>query len=108
MLKQVIALIALSAAIVLFMSYSQQGIQWLVNAHAWVSHLLTNLFSEGEAGNIARALIGLLAIPLLVGLLPAFIYWLAKRNWFPYFMEIVWVVWLVQAGALLMSTQASV
>ena len=103
MLKQFLIIIALSAVIVLSMSYAREALQWLIHAHAWVAQLLTQIFSEGQAGHLARGLIALLAIPLLAGLIPAFFYWLLKKNWFPYFMEIVWIVWLIQAGALLVS-----
>jgi hypothetical protein len=108
MLKQIIALIALSVAIVFSMSYAQQGIQWLVDAHGWISQILTHVFSAGQAGNLARGLIALLTLPVLIGFIPTFIFWLVRRHWFPYFMEIVWVVWLIQAGALITMSQAGV
>jgi len=101
MIKQIFALIAVSVLIVIFMPYAQQGVQFLVYAHDWVSDILTEVFSGGHAGNIARGLIALLAIPVFVGLVPAGVYWLIRKSWFPYFMEIVWVVWLLQAGALI-------
>jgi hypothetical protein len=106
MLKHALAILALSAAIILSMSYAQHGVQLLMSAHAWVAQLLTEVFSQGQAGNLARGLIALLAIPLLAGLVPGFIYWLLRRQWFPYFMQIVWVVWLVQVGALVTMYQA--
>lgn len=102
MLKQIIALIIFSVAIVLSMSYAQQVVHVLINAHDWISQILTDVFSGGQAGNLARGLIALLSMPILIGLVPAMIYWLVKRHWFPYFMQIVWVVWLIQAGALVM------
>jgi hypothetical protein len=102
MLKQILILVALSIAMIFAMSYAQQAIQLLVNAHDRVAQLLTDVFSAGQAGNLARNLISLLAIPVILGLIPTLIYWIVRRNWFPYFMEIVWVVWLVQIGALIM------
>jgi hypothetical protein len=107
MFKQIVALLALSIGIVLAMSYAQQGVHLLLAAHNWVSQLLTDVFSAGQAGNIARGLIALLSIPVILGLIPAIAYWLLRRHWFPYFMEIVWVVWLIQAGALVVVQQAS-
>ena|SRR3990167_4028355 len=101
MLKHSIVLITLSIVIVLFMPYGQQSVQLLIDAHEWISELLTNVFSGGQAGNLARGLLALLTIPVLVGLIPAVIYWIVRRHFFPYFMEIVWVVWLIQVGALL-------
>lgn len=108
MIKQTIALIVFSIAIVLFMSYAHQAITLLLTGHEWVSNMLLNIFSEGQAGNIARGLIALLSIPILVGLIPALIYWIIRRHWFPYFMEIVWIVWLIQAGALIITYKLAV
>jgi hypothetical protein len=107
MLKQSLILVALSAAIILSMSYAQHGLQLLVSGHDWISQLLTEVFSAGHAGSLARSLIALLSIPLFAGLIPTFIYWIVRRHWFPYFMEIVWVVWLLQAGALIMMYKAA-
>lgn len=100
MIKQVIAIVTLSAAIVLSMSHAQQGVQLLLQAHEWVSTVLMDVFSGGQTGNLLRGSIALLSIPLIVGLIPALIYWAARRQWFPYFMHTVWAVWLVQIGAL--------
>ena len=101
MIKQIIAIVALSVAIILSMSYAHDAVQVLLNAHEWVSQVLTDVFSGGQAGNLVRGLIALLSIPVFIGLIPAVIYWIARRHWFPYFMEIVWIIWLVQVGALI-------
>jgi hypothetical protein len=106
MLRQVIVLIAVSVAITLSMSYAQQSVQLLLGAHDWIAQVLTEIFSGGTAGNIARGLIALLSVPLLIAMIPALIYWMVRRHWFPYFMETVWVVWLVQAGALVVMYSA--
>jgi hypothetical protein len=106
MLKQIIAIVLLSIGTILSLSYAQQAVQLLISTHDWVSELLTNIFSGGQAGNLARGLIALLALPTLIGAIPAIIYWMIKRNWFPYFMEVVWIVWLVQAGALCILAKA--
>ncbi len=100
MLKQVIALIIFSIVVVLCMPYVGNAVQVLINAHDWIAQILTDVFSGGQAGNIARGLIALLSLPILIGLIPALIYWIVKRHWLPYFMAIVWVVWLIQVGAL--------
>lgn len=102
MLKQMFVLICLSIAIIFSMSYAQQIIQLLIHAHDWISQILTDVFSGGQAGNLTRGLISLLSVPVAIGLITTIVYWMVKRNWFPYFMEVVWIVWLVQAGALLM------
>lgn len=107
MYKQILSflvIIALSAAIVLFMPQAKVVIDALVSAHNYVSGLLTDVFSAGHAGNIARGLLALITIPLLAGLLPSLVYFLIRKHWFPYFLEIVWFVWLLQVGALIASS----
>lgn len=100
MLKQIIAILLLSVGVILAMPYAQQGLQALVNAHDWIADVLTQVFTGGEAGNLTRNLIALLAVPLLVGFIPAIIHWILKRSWFPYFMQVVGIIWLVQTSAL--------
>jgi hypothetical protein len=102
MIKHLILLLLLSIGIVMAMPYAAQGILALVNAHDWIAQGLSDVFSAGHAGNIAKQLIALLCIPIAAGLIPAVFYYLFRRHWFPYFMNVVWVVWLVQAGALIM------
>ena len=100
MIKQIIFILLLSVVILLTMPYAQHGVQYLVDIHTWISNALMQVFSGGTAGNLARGLLALLAVPVLVGLVPAIIYWLIKRRWFPYFMEFVWVTWLIEVTAL--------
>ena len=107
MFKHIILILALSVAIVMATPYAQQIIQWLLLAHSWINNMLTNIFTGGEAGNIVRELIALLSMPILIGLIPAILYWMVRRHWFPWFMEIVWIVWLLQAGALLSTAQTT-
>lgn len=107
MLKQIVAIILLSVALIMTMSYAQDGVQLLLSLHDWLAEELMNVFSEGKAGNTLRELIALLAPPILIGLIPALIYWMAKRSWFPYFMECVWIIWIVQVSALVIASQAT-
>ncbi len=108
MIKQIIAITILSLFVLISISYAHQGLQALVSLHGWISQVLTEVFSGGQVGNLIRGMIALISVPMIVGLIPATIYWIAKRHWFPYFMEIVWVVWLLQAGALIMMFKAVV
>lgn len=100
MIKQIIAMVGLSVGVVVAMAYAQQGVQLLISSHDWVSEVLTEIFSGGNAGNLTRQLIALLAIPVLVGISLAVIYWVIRRSFFPYFMQFVWAIWLVQTAAL--------
>jgi len=101
MLKQIIALILLSIIVSLSMSYAHLGLQLLLEAHDWISQLLSNVFAGGQTGVLAKNLIALLSIPILLSFIFAICYWVVRRHWFPYFMETVWVLWFLQAGALI-------
>lgn len=102
MLKQIIAMVIFSVIIVFSMPYVHLGLQHLIDTHEWISQQLSDFFSPGQYGLEIRHLVALLAIPTLIGLVTAFFYWLIRRHWLPFFMEIMWVVWLLQAGALVM------
>lgn len=106
MIKHIFLILLLSVAMVMAMPYAQQLVGYLITAHDWISDILKDVFTGGQAGNILRELIALLSIPFIVALIPAVIYWIARRRWLPGFMEIMWVVWLVQAGALAISYKA--
>jgi hypothetical protein len=106
MLKHLIALIILSVLVIFFMPYAQQITHLLLRAHEWISQLLTNVFAGGEPGKLAKDVIALLSIPILISFIPAIFYWIIRRHWFPYFMEVVWIVWLLQAGALTMASSS--
>jgi len=107
MLKHSIALIVISITILLSMPYAKQALEMLLYAHDWISQLLTNVFTGGQVGNLARELIALLSLPLIAGFIPALVYWGIKRHFFPYFMQIVWIVWLIQVGALIAMYQVA-
>ena len=95
-----VGIILLSVIVVIAMPYAKEASLALLNAHDKVSQLLTEVFSGGETGNLIRLAIALLIIPLAVALIPAILFWFTKRRWFPYFMPVMWTVWLVQTAAL--------
>lgn len=101
MIKQIVALVIGSLAVIITMVYEQHALQYLITSHNWVAQLLREVFSGGQVGTIARELIAILAIPLCIGIAAALIYYLVKRHWFPYFMEVVWIVWIIQVSALI-------
>jgi hypothetical protein len=108
MIKHIAAIILLSILVILTMAHVQLILNGLLAAHAWVSTTLTQVFSGGPAGDLTRQLIALLCLPLLIGLIPVSIYWLARRSWFPYFMTFVWVTWLVEVTALVILYKSAI
>ncbi len=106
MIKHALAIIGVSILVIISMMYAQQALEYLLIAHDWVAEKLTDVFAGGQTGNIIRQLLALLAMPFAIALIPALIYWMAKRTWFPYFMQVVWVTWLVQTAALVIMYKA--
>jgi hypothetical protein len=107
MLKHFLAIILLALVVILATPYCHMALDALVSAHNWIEDALKDVFSGGKVGNVLKQLIAALTLPLLIALVPAGFYWLAKRSWFPYFMLIVWVVWLIQTSALVMLYKAA-
>jgi hypothetical protein len=100
MLKQIFLIIFASIVIIFFTPFLQHVLHMIVASHDWINNQLKQVFSVGEAGRIIRELLAMLAVPVLVSIFPAAIYWLIKRAWFPWTLEIIWVVWLMQATAI--------
>ena len=107
MLKHIIAITVISLIIIISMPNTQKMLQYVFPPPDWFSAMLKEVFSVDQAGDIIRQLIALLVIPLVVSLIPAIIYWLARRQKLPYFMELVWVVWLVQTAAIVITFKAA-
>lgn len=100
MINKLIALVIISVIVVFFPAYTEQVMSWVLLFHAWVVDFLANIFSDGQLGRVIRDLLGLIVFPLVVGLVPAILFWIAKRRLFPYFVMFVWSAWLLQLGAL--------
>jgi hypothetical protein len=101
MLKNFIALILFSLGVIFGAKHIQPIIFLLVSSRDWISQLLLQVFSGGEWGSAVRNLISLLVMPLFIAAIPALVYWLSKRRFFPYFMHVVWVVWLVEVTTII-------
>lgn len=102
MLKNFIVLILLSLGVVFGTKHIHPFLLVLVSAHDWIAQLLLQVFSGGEIGSAVRNLLSLIILPLFIGAIPAIVYWFSKHRQFPYFMHIVWIMWLVQTTAIIM------
>lgn len=110
MYKQILSLlliVLLTAAVVMFTPQAKQVIEVLLSAHTYISNLLSDVFSGGNAGNIAKGIVAMLLVPVLAGFIPSLLYFLVRKKWCPCFMEIVWIIWLLQVGALVMAGGAA-
>jgi hypothetical protein len=107
MLKNIIVLLIISLIVIVGAHHLRPLIMALLAAHDWISQALLQVFSGGKIASIIRQLIALISIPLFIGLIPTLVYWLAKRRLSPYFMHIVWAVWLIQTSALIILYHAN-
>jgi hypothetical protein len=105
MIKHIVFIVLLSVAVIMAMTYAQLGLHFILSAHDWIAQVLTEIFSGGDAGNITRQLIALIAVPLLAGVILAIFYWIIKRSWFHYFIHYVWAIWLIQTAAWIIVNQ---
>jgi hypothetical protein len=108
MIKHITALVLLSIVVILTMANIQVILNGFMAAHHWISQTLTDVFSGGPAGSVTRQLIAILCLPLVIGMVPAAIYWFAKRSFFPYFMTFVWATWLIEVTALVLMYKTAV
>lgn len=84
-------LIILSIGVVLFAKELSWVLHGIVGFHEWLLARLAPLI-----GNyLLRSVVVLTLIPLLLALIPAFIYWIFKRRWLPEYWVVVWGIWLV-------------
>lgn len=86
-------LIILSVIVVFFGKEIGIILQWIALAHSFFLAKLAIILPNF----LLRATLALILIPLLLALIPAFVYWLFKRRMLPNYMAVVWVIWFILA-----------
>lgn len=97
MLKTFLGLIVLSILVILFKSQFADVLHWVASMHNLLSDKLVSLFSSSSAGVLVAHLLSLVIIPIIIALIPAFVYWLIYRSEMPNWLAVVWVVWVMLA-----------
>ena len=100
-LRQLIWLVLFSVIVVLTAPFVHKILAMLLWMHQWIMQLLGEVFSAGKMGLWLRDIIAIIAIPFLLATIPTFFYWIVRGRAFPYFMAVVWVIWLLEVSALL-------
>lgn len=95
MLKQCAIYFILSILIVLFAGYAHLLIIYIDVAYTYINVKLAPLFSHAPSGGFIRNVISLVLLPVIIVGIPALIYQLIKKQQMPYFIEIIWLFWLV-------------
>lgn len=101
MINKLIALIIISILVVFFPHYAETVMGWIIQSHRMIVEFLTSIFSDGQIGRIIQGFLGTIIMPIIIGIVIALLYWLIRRRFFPYFVFVVWTIWLLQLGALI-------
>ncbi len=97
MIKQSSVYLILSVLIVLFSNYIKIFFVYMNLLYAYINTWLQPLFGSGLMGEAFRDMVTLVLIPFALAAIPALIYWVIKRKRMPYFLELIWLFWLVLA-----------
>lgn len=97
MFKQSLLYLLLSILVIMFAKYAKLCVLYVDLFYTYINTLLEPLFGSGFIGEIFRNLFTLVLVPLTIAAIPAFIYWLVKRKYMPYFIELSWLLWLIIA-----------
>ncbi len=102
MLLQFLILTVASIVVIALGSIANEIINLLLQAHFVLGYLLGKVFSSGPAGKIIIDVLGLMIIPLVIGAVPALIYYAIKRQKMPHLMHAIWGGWFVVATAVVL------
>ncbi len=91
LLKQSVAYFVLSLLVVLCAKYIHLAIVYLDMIYTYLNVLIVPYI----AGAWVRNVLIMISLPLILTAIPAIIYRLIKKANMPYFLESVWILWLV-------------
>ena len=80
---------------------------FFLNLHNFLSKFFLGIGSNYQFGIIIAKFIAIIIVPILIAALPALIFYLAKKRFFPYFFHVIWVIWLIQATTLIITYHSS-
>ncbi len=95
MLKQSIIYLVLSILFVLFSEYAHILIVYIVMFYTYVMIHLAPIFNPGASGLLIQKIIVLTLLPVIIVGIPALIYRAVKGRDMPFFLESVWLLWLI-------------
>jgi len=104
MFKHLLYLLGASILAILFIHQVVLLLQFVNSGHAFITTQLSQLFTGGRMGEIARASIALLIIPIVVGFIPGGVYWGMKRKEMPFLYHTIWIVWIILLTSIAMHT----
>ena len=101
MIKQLILIVCASIAAAFFKNELTHGLQILIMGHNEVARWMAMIFSNDHAGRIIQGVVALIVIPVAVGVVLSFAYWIVKKSMLPHTLMVIWMVWTVLLTTLL-------
>lgn len=102
MLRHTLALIIFSILVILFRSQLGVLLHYIGYWHTWLGAQLLSIFSTSDVGELISHVLALFLIPVLIALIPAFIYWVFRRHEMPFLPILTWVLWVVISTIVIM------
>ncbi len=99
--KQWLIFMLVIVLVVLAAHYLKSLSTVLWTSYQWVHAVLAPLFSGRGVGPIILGVLSLGLVPVVIGAIPAGVYWILTKKQFPYFWPLVWAVLLVLATLLM-------
>lgn len=96
----ILLLIVLSVVVVVFIAEVRMLLQWIAEAHNFLLDKLTLLIHGGNLARLVCMSLALILVPLILSLIPAFIYWIFRHTWMPGYAWCVWLIWVILVAVL--------
>ncbi len=97
MLKQSVIYFVLSLIVIFFAAYAKAFLLYAAILYAFINALFEPVFGTGLIADALSDMLTLVFTPFLLAGIPALIYWLIKRKKMPYFIELIWLFWIIFA-----------
>ncbi len=95
MLKQILIITLITAVVVYFAHQFGAVLHGLAIFQVWLAHKIDLLAPQASWMPFFSNLITLVIIPLIIGLIPAFVYWLIEKREMPKLKETVIILWII-------------
>lgn len=95
MFKQFLLIVILTAVAIFFMKEFAAILYALAHLQNFLVNEAARLLPKDTVFIFISKLIILIAIPILIGLLIAFIHWLIKRKEMPKLIDLIWLLWVI-------------
>jgi hypothetical protein len=95
MVKQFVLIIILSAVAVYFMKEFTAVLIFLGHAQTFLVNKINTILPATAIYKLISQAVVVIIVPIIIGFLFAFVYWLFKRKEMPRLMEVVWILWII-------------